>query len=52
MTGCDFWRLADSMIFLQNSLSKGLQSKPGTKECNYLRATWTKITEELEAPDC
>ena len=52
ITGCDFWRLADSIIFLQNSLSKGLRSKLGTKECNHLRAAWAKITEELEVQDC
>ena len=52
ITGCDSLRLADSMIFLQNSLSKGLRSKVGTKECNHFRAAWAKLTEELEAQDC
>ena len=51
ITGCDFWRL-DSIIFLQKSLSKGLRSKLGTKECSHLRAAWAKITEELEVQDC
>ena len=51
ITGSDFWRFADSIIFLQNSLSKGLQSKLGTKGCNHLRAAWAKITEELEVQD-
>ena len=46
ITGCDFWRLAGSIILLQNSISKGLRSKLGTKECNYLTAAWGKITEE------
>ena len=52
ITCCDSLRLADSMIFLQNSLSKGLRSEVETKEWNHLRVAWAKITEELEAQDC
>ena len=52
ITGCDIWCLANSIIFLQNSLSKGLRFKLGTKDCNHLKAAWAKITEELEVQDC
>lgn len=50
--GCDLWRLADSIIFLQKSLFSGLQSTLGTNECSHLRAAWVKITEEPEVQDC